>query len=118
MVPGVGLLYSGLSGSKNALTIMMLSVLSYAVVSIQWVLFGYSLAFSETGSFFFGDFSMAGMKGVTSNAFLLTAPQIPGIAFVLFQLQFAAVTVAIIFGAANDRVRLLPALFFMFIWTT
>lgn len=117
MTPGVGLLYSGLSNSKNALSILMLSMLSYAVVTIQWVMFGFSFAFSETGSSFMGNFEFAGMTNIGSQALLLTAPQVPSIAFVLYQLQFATVTAAIIFGATTERVRILPAIVFIFIWT-
>lgn len=118
MTPGVGLLYSGLSSSKNALSILMLSMLSYAVVMIQWTLFGFSLAFSETGSFFMGNFDFGGLENVGAQALLLTAPQVPAVVFALYQMQFATVTVAIIFGAASERIRILPAILFMFVWTT
>ncbi|KAI8906808.1 ammonium transporter AmtB-like domain-containing protein [Gorgonomyces haynaldii] len=118
MTPGVGLLYSGLSRSKNALTIIMLSYLSYAIVAIQWVIFGFSLAFSETGGLFIGDFNYAGLSNIGANAMLNTASTIPSIVFSLYQLQFATVTVAIIFGAVTERVRLLPAMVFIFVWTT
>ena len=118
MTPAVGLLYSGLSRSKHALTIIMICFMAYAVVAIQWVLFGFSLAFSETGSSFIGDFSFAGMDKLTWQGLPLTAPAIPAVVLVLFQLQFAAVTVAIIFGSVVERVRILPSLIFMFIWTT
>jgi Amt family ammonium transporter len=96
MTPAVGLLYSGLSNSKNALNIIMLSMLSYIVVSIQWVLFGFSLSFSETGSAIIGDLSHAGMVSIGSSPLMLTAPQVPSIIFALYQLQFATITVAII----------------------
>jgi ammonium transporter, Amt family len=118
MTPGVGLLYSGLSTSKNALTIIFLAMLSYAVVSVQWVLFGFSLAFSETGTSMLGNFDFAGFTSVGSQGLPLTAPQVPAIVFALYQLQFATVTVAIIFGAGSDRMRILPAILFMFVWTT
>jgi Amt family ammonium transporter len=96
MTPAVGLLYSGLSNSKDALNIFMLSMLSYIVVSIQWVLFGFSLSFSETGSSIIGDLSHAGMVSIGLKPLMLTAPQVPSIAFALYQLQFATITVAII----------------------
>ena len=118
MTPAVGLLYSGLSRSKNALTIIMICFMSYAVTTIQWFLFGFSLAFSETGSSMMGDFSFAGMKDVLMQGLPLTAPAIPAIVFSLYQLQFATVTVALIFGSVVERIRILPTLFFMFIWTT
>ena len=118
MTPGVGILYSGLSSSKNALHIFILCMLSYVVVTIQWVMFGFSLAFSETGSSIIGDFNYIGMKNIGLNVMSLTAPQVPSIVFALYQLQFATVTVAIIFGATVERIKIFPALCFMFIWTT
>jgi Amt family ammonium transporter len=118
MTPGVGLLYSGLSRAKNALTLVMLSFLSYAVVSVQWVAFGFSLTFSETGSPFIGNFEMAGFSNVFTQSLPLTATAIPVIVFALYQMQFAAVTLAIIFGSVSERIRLLPSVIFMFFWTT
>ena len=118
MVPGVGLLYSGLSSTKNALSIIMLSMLTYAIVTLQWVLFGFSLAFAENGSPFIGTLSWGGFTQVGSQAMPLTAPQVPAIAYGLYQLQFAAVTAAVIFGATTERIRLVPACIFIFIWTT
>lgn len=93
-------------------------MLSYAVVTIQWVIWGYSLAFSESGSTFIGNFDFAGLTNIGSQGLLLTTAEVPSIAFVLYQLQFATVTVAIIFGGASERIRLLPAVLFMFVWTT
>jgi len=118
MTPAVGLLYSGLSRSKNALTVVMISFLAYAVVSVQWVLFGFSLSFSESGSAIMGNFYFGGFQNISWDALLHTAPQVPGAVFALFQMQFAAVTVAIIFGSVVERIRLVPSLLFMFIWTT
>jgi Amt family ammonium transporter len=114
MTPGVGLLYSGLSRTKNALTVIMLSFLSYAIVTIQWVAFGYSLAFSETGSQFIGNFKYAGLTNIGAEP----TGNLPVILFSLYQLQFATVTAAIIFGSVTERVRLLPSVLFVFVWTT
>ena len=117
MTPGVGLLYSGLTRSKNALTMVMISFLCYSVVCLQWVIWGYSLSFSETGSAFIGDLGNAGMAGVGVLGHL-SAPNVPAVLFALYQMQFATVTAAIIFGSVTDRVRLLPSLIFVFLWTT
>ena len=117
MTPGVGLLYSGLTRSKNALTMVMLSFLCYSVVCIQWVIWGYSLTFSETGSRFIGNFANAGLAGVGISGHM-SSLNIPVILFALYQMQFATVTAAIIFGSVTDRVRLLPSLIFIFFWTT
>ena len=118
MTPAVGLFYSGLSRSKNAITIIMICMLAYAVVSIQWILFGFSFAFSETGSAMMGDCAFCGFKNVMSQALPLTALTIPAVVFALYQLQFATVSVALIFGSVVERIRILPSIIFMFIWTT
>ena len=117
MTPAVGMFYSGLTRAKNALTMVMLSFLCYSVVCIQWVIWGSSLAFSESGSSFIGDLSNAGLSnlGVQAN---VSGPNVPVILFSLYQLQFACVTAAIIFGAVTDRIRLLPSILFIFCWTT
>ena len=61
-----------------------------------------------------GNFAMGGLTGVGSNALPLTAPQVPAIAFSLYQLQFATVTAAIIFGSVSERFRIIPGLIFAF----
>jgi Amt family ammonium transporter len=115
----VGLLYSGFSRSHHALSIILICCLCYAVVSIQWVIWGFSLGFSETStSPFIGNLDWAGLEDVSWNGLPLTAPAIPAIAFSLFQLQFATVTVALIFGSVIERIRIAPSLLFMFVWTT
>merc|ERR1712000_718849 len=90
MIPGVGLFYSGLARRKSALGLLLLSMLSVAVVGFQWFFWGYSLTFSRTGNAFLGDMSMIGLKDVIAQ---------PN-------------------GAVADRGRILPAIVFMFIWTT
>ena len=103
MVPGLGLFYSGLSNYKNALSNIMIVMLVYCVVAIQWLMFGFSLSFSETGSPFIGNFDYAGLNSIEITPLELTAPQVPGIAFSLYQLQFAGITVAIIFGVVIGK---------------
>lgn len=65
-----------------------------------------------------GNFEYAGLKGVEIYPLKLTAPSIPGVAFSLYQLQFAGITAAIVFGSVSERFRFLPALVFIFLWTT
>ena len=65
-----------------------------------------------------GNFMMGGLTNVGANALPLTAPQVPSIAFSLYQLQFATVTAAIIFGSVSERFRIIPGLIFAFLWTT
>ncbi|KAJ3099101.1 hypothetical protein HDU97_003480 [Phlyctochytrium planicorne] len=124
MTPGLGLFYSGMSRTKNALTMMMLCMSTMCVVSIQWFLFGFSLAFSEwgpdSGSTFIGDLQNGGLTKIHRSQLVNTTPavNIGGITFALYQMQFATVTAALIFGSVAERVRIIPALIFVFIWTT
>ncbi|KAJ3414625.1 hypothetical protein HDV05_006266 [Chytridiales sp. JEL 0842] len=123
MTPGLGFFYSGMSRSKNALSMIMLCMAASCVVTIQWVLFGFSLSFSEwdpngTGSSFIGNFKMAGLTGVGFDNLLKTSPAVSAVAFCLYQLQFANITAALIFGSVAERVRIIPSMVFVFIWTT
>lgn len=102
MTPGVGLLYAGMTRSKNALTLIMLSMLSYSVVVVQWFTVGFSLAFSETGSGFIGDLTYGGFANIVGRSLPMTAPLIPASVFAFYQLQFAAVTTAIVFGSVTE----------------
>ncbi|KAI9355103.1 ammonium transporter AmtB-like domain-containing protein [Zopfochytrium polystomum] len=123
MTPGLGFFYSGMSRSKNALTMIMLCMAAMCVISIQWVIFGFSLAFSEgsqafsSGSVFIGDAAHFGLTGVGFDA-LRIAPAVSAITFCIYQMQFATITGALIFGSVAERVRIIPALIFIFCWTT
>ena len=91
MMPGLGLFYSGLSRYNNALSLVMLCMLAMAVVTLQFFLFGFSLAFSESGGPFIGDLNEGALNTLGDRAFPNTAPQIPSMAFMLFQMQFATI---------------------------
>ncbi|KAF9360240.1 hypothetical protein BGX34_007880 [Mortierella sp. NVP85] len=117
MIPGVGYFYSGMARSKNALSLIMLSCCSIAVVTIQWFLFGYSLAFSKSGGRFIGNFENAFFRGVLDGP-SLNSPKIPDIVFAIYQGMFAALTPALAVGAAAERGRIIPTLVFIFLWTT
>jgi Amt family ammonium transporter len=83
MIPGLGYFYSGLARHKSALSLIFLSMLSLAVVSIQWFLWGYSLAFSPNGSPFIGDFQYSAYTSLFSSA-SQTYPQVPSIPVSVF----------------------------------
>ncbi|KAG0236906.1 hypothetical protein BGW42_002404 [Actinomortierella wolfii] len=117
MVPGIGYFYSGMARSKNALSLIMLSCCSIAVVSFQWFLFGYSLAFSKSGSAIIGNFENAFFRGVLDQA-SVGSSKIPDVVFMIFQCMFAALTPALAIGAAAERGRIIPTLIFIFLWTT
>ncbi|KAI7902456.1 ammonium transporter AmtB-like domain-containing protein [Cokeromyces recurvatus] len=118
MIPGIGFFYSGMTREKNALSLIMCSVLSLVVVSIQWFVLGYSLTFSKT--------TVSSMIGNLDNAFFrnvlgepsIGSPKIPDIVFCAYQGMFAALTPALVIGSAAERGRLLPMILFMFIWST
>ncbi|KAI9090197.1 ammonium transporter AmtB-like domain-containing protein [Phlyctochytrium arcticum] len=118
MGPGLGFFYSGMTRSKNALSLIMVIMLSVAVISIQWMLFGFSLAFSESGGSFMGNFKHAGLTNIGAAALPMTAAMVPGALFVLYQMQFATITAAIIFGSVAERIRLVPAMIFILVWST
>jgi Amt family ammonium transporter len=117
-IPGLGYLYSGLARRKNALQLLMLSMLSLAIVSFQWFFIGYSLVFSETGGSFFGDGRNVGFRGVLERPVPETNGKLPEIVFATYQMMFANLVPAILLGAAAERSRTLPAMIFIFAWTT
>ena len=97
---------------------MMLCMMTMAVVTIQFFLFGFSLAFSETGGPFIGDFEAGALNTLGTHAFPHTAPQIPSVLFMLYQMQFATITASLIFGSVPERTRFVPGMIFIFLWTT
>ncbi|CAG8575798.1 1823_t:CDS:2 [Ambispora leptoticha] len=117
MIPGVGYFYSGMARSKNALSLIMLSVLSIAVVSFQWWLWGYSLTFSKGGGKYIGNLDNAFLRGVRDDP-SVGSSGIPDLVFAIYQCMFAAITPALAIGSAAERGRLLPAILFIFIWST
>jgi ammonia channel protein AmtB len=102
MSPALGFFYAGLARAKNALSLMYLTVLSVAVVSFQWYLIGYSLTFSETGGRFIGDSANFLLRGVGMKP-ALEGQTIPATAYMIFQAMFAALTPALAFGSAAER---------------
>ncbi|KAG2215340.1 hypothetical protein INT46_011710 [Mucor plumbeus] len=117
MSPALGFFYAGLARAKNALSLMYLTILSVAVVSFQWYLIGYSLTFSATGSKFIGDSAHFLLRGVGMEP-AVEGQTIPASAFMIFQAMFAALTPALAFGSAAERMSLGPAILFIFVWTT
>ncbi|KAI0044801.1 ammonium transporter [Auriscalpium vulgare] len=117
MIPGVGFFYSGLLRRKNALSMIWLSMVTLAVVSFQWFFWGFSLAFSETGSAYIGDLRYFGLKGVLEKP-SIGSTRIPSLAFCVFQLMFAAITPMLALGALAEHARLGPSMVFVFLWST
>jgi Amt family ammonium transporter len=117
MTPGVGLFYGGLVRSKTVVSMIGLSFLAFALVSIQWVLFGYSLSFGTDISGLVGGLSFLGMKGVGIDPAPL-ASNLPHLVYMMFQLVFAAVTLAILTSAVAERVKLSSFIVLGLLWTT
>ncbi|KAH8112512.1 ammonium transporter [Phellopilus nigrolimitatus] len=117
MIPGVGFFYSGLLRRKNALSMIFLSVAVLAVVSFQWFFWGFSLAFSETGSAYIGDLKYFALKGVLGQPSIGSA-RIPSLLFCVYQLMFAAITPMLAVGAFAEHSRIAPILVFVFCWST
>jgi Amt family ammonium transporter len=115
MIPGVGLFYGGLVRKKDVVSMIGLSFLAMALVSVQWVLVGYSLSFGADVGGFIGGLDLLGLKGVGMDAGEGT---IPGLLFMAFQLVFAGITLAIITSAVAERVRIGSFIVFGLLWTT
>jgi ammonium transporter, Amt family len=117
MVPGLALFYGGLVRGKNTLNSMMMSLAPLGIVTVQWVVVGYSLAFSP-GNSMLGGLSWWGFAGVGATANATYAATIPHVAFALFQAMFAVITVSLISGAVVERMRFPAYLLFALAWTT
>jgi ammonium transporter, Amt family len=120
MTPGLALFYGGMTRAKGVLNMMMMCFGAIGVVSLLWVAYGFSIAFSEevggnSVGGWFGDLSAAGMRGL-----LETGEQggLPILAFAAFQMMFAIITTALIAGAIADRARFGPWLLFAVVWST
>ena len=115
MTPGLAFFYGGLVRARNVISTLMYSFMAMAVVSIVWVLWGYSLAFGE-GSALIGDFSFFGLSGIDVNQ--MEDNGIPTLLFVIFQMMFAIITPAIITGAFVERFKFTTYLVFLVVWVT
>ncbi|CAD6888137.1 unnamed protein product [Tilletia laevis] len=118
MIPGLGYLYSGLTRRKNALHMLILTLASLAVTSIQWFFWGYSLAFSKTGGLVIGNLRNIGFRNVLQDPVLATNNKLPEIIYAMYECMFAGLVPAIALGAACERGRVWPFLVLTFVWTT
>ena len=108
MTPGLAFFYGGLVRSRNVISTIMLSFMSMAVVSVVWVLWGYSLAFGEGGPLI-GDLSLLGLRGMEPGDEML---------FAVFQMMFAIITPALITGALVERFKFTTYLVFLVAWVS
>lgn len=117
-VPGLFLFYGGLVRSKNVLGTIMHSFIIVALISIQWVLWGYSIAFGPDVGGWFGNLSWVGLKGVGPDPNPDYAATIPHQAFMIYQLMFAIITPALIAGTFAERIKFSTFIVFILLWAT
>ena len=120
MTPGLAFLYGGMTRAKSTLNMMMMSMVSIGIVTVLWVLYGYSVSFGHGGPWLgpisLSDIGAAADSGVAVNG--TTATTIPVLAFAAFQLTFAIITTALISGAIADRTKFSAWCIFAALWAT
>ncbi|MBT2304410.1 ammonium transporter [Variovorax paradoxus] len=124
-IPGLALFYGGLVRSKNMLSVLMQIMVTFSMIVVLWLIYGYSLAFTE-GNSFIGGFDRLFMKGVFDPATGAFAPgatfskgvYIPELLFAAFQATFAGITCCLIVGAFAERIKFSAVLLFMALWFT
>ena len=119
-IPGLALFYGGLVRTKNMLSVLMQVFVTFSLISVLWVVYGYSLAFTEGGSFF-GVLDKLFLKGITPDSLGATFSKgvyISELTFVIFQGAFAAITCGLIIGAFAERAKFSAILTFMVLWFT
>jgi Amt family ammonium transporter len=119
-IPGLALFYGGLVRSKNMLSVLMQVFVVFALISVLWVVYGYSLAFTASGPFI-GTLDKLFLAGVTPESVGATFSKgvyIPELTFIAFQGTFAAITTALIVGAFAERIKFSAVLLFSVLWFT
>jgi Amt family ammonium transporter len=118
MTPGLALFYGGMVRRKNVLGTIMQSFIALGVITILWVLYGYSLSFGPDVGHVIGNLDWAGLKGVGLEPNPDYAATIPHQAFMIFQMMFAVITPALITGAVAERFKFSTYLVFLVLWAT
>ena len=118
MTPALAFFYGGMVRKKNILSTLNLSFIMIGLISIQWILYGYSLAFGSDVGGVIGGLSFLGLSNVGASPNPAYASTIPHLAFAAFQMMFAIITPALITGAFVDRVRFKTFLVFSLLWAT
>ncbi len=118
MTPGLALFYGGMVRKKNVLGTIMQSFVAIAIISIQWILYGYSLAFGPDVHGIIGNLDWIGLRGVGVEPNPAYAPTVPHIAFMIYQAMFAVITPALISGAFAERMKFSVFFVFTILWST
>jgi Amt family ammonium transporter len=119
MTPGLALFYGGMVRGKNVLAMLMKNFVAMGIVTITWVLVGYSLAFGPSvgGWGIFGDLSLFGLRGVGNDSTEIHGATVPDSVLMAFQLMFAIITPALISGAVAERIRFSAWVIFVAVWS-
>jgi Amt family ammonium transporter len=118
MTPALGFFYGGLVRRKNLVSTLVQCLVIFAVVSLVWLFWGYSLVFAPSIGGIIGNLSLAGLTNIGVATVSPYAPKIPELLFFAFQLKFAAITPALIIGACAERIRFRSLLIFVVLWST
>ena len=113
-VPGLALFYGGLARAKNMLSVLMQVMVVFALITVLWTIYGYSLTFADGGTFY-GTFDKVFLKGVAPDSLSGTIPEL---VFIAFQSTFAGITCALIVGSLAERLKFAAMLAFAVIWFT
>ena len=117
-IPALALFYGGLVRRKNVLSVLMQCFIITCIISIQWLVVGYSLSFGPDVKGMIGNLSWAGLAGVGGEPNADYAATIPHLVFMIFQAMFAIITPALIIGAFAERIRFIPFCAFTVLWST
>ncbi len=118
MTPGLALFYAGMVRNKNVLGTIMQSFIIIAVITLEWILWGYSMAFGPDKFGIIGGLEWFGLRGVGSDPSSVYATTVPHNVFMIYQCMFAVITPALITGAFAERMRFGPFLVFSLLWAT
>jgi Amt family ammonium transporter len=116
MIPGVGLFYGGMVRKKNAISTIIFSFAIMGIISLQWILYGYTLAFGKDISGLIGSLDFLGLDGVGMG--VKEGLTIPALTFMIFQAMFAIITVSLITGSYVERIKFSSFLVFSLVWAT
>jgi Amt family ammonium transporter len=116
MTPGLALFYGGMVRRKNLLATMMMSFAIIAMISVLWILYGYSLGFGPDKGGVIGGLDWLGLRGVGQDPSSIYATTVPHLAFMAFQAMFAIISVALITGAVVERMKFSALLIFSALW--
>jgi Amt family ammonium transporter len=118
MTPALGFFYAGLVRKKNLVSTLVQCLVIFAVSSLVWAFWGYSITFGPSINGIIGNLSLVGLNGIGVNTISPYATQIPELLFFAFQLKFAAITPALIIGAFAERIKFRSLLIFTVLWST